>query len=379
MSPFPALAFIGEYGGYGEGKNASTSLIINWQTVGQGDYSKDELEYREKGVGEWKKVSAEDIFVLDEMKRTRKQRYVALDDLDPDTVYEVKFYDGRVNEYKTLPSTLGEIKILMTSDVSPRGSGLEEDLRKGILKQLDPDMILFAGDVGHCSIDPPKNWESFWNGWLSYSHDSEGKSLPIIVSYGNHDTKGGYMKQFFPQVKGTSFGYVDVGDYLTLLFLDSHHIVETYHQNAYIETLLTSKSNRLVIPFFHGSPYAATTDPAREMDKDPRNYLPRQHWTPIFTAHDNVKFVFTGHIHTYGYSPKVTGDELDENGKVYFGQGRSFGMPHRPLISEDVWFVEKTGSQKHVWLLTLNEHQAIMQSYGIDDGNLIDEVVFSLS
>ena len=353
--------FLGCYGGFED--EAHNSLIVHWQT--EGHAASNSINYRVAGETEWAEKAGEAHLIRG---TKRRQRIARLNNLNPDTVYEVRFNGSIIKKFKTMPATFTgkQIKILFISDT---GSDVESDLQYGILQTLNPDIIIISGDISHADHDL-EPWKGFWDGWFQHNQSADGITFPIIAQYGNHDIRY-FMDMFFPHTRGF-YGYTDIGDYLTILNLVSDYYgVSVESQNDFIEAQLIAKTSRVVVPCWHVSPYAAgifrTMSEAASVDS-------RTHWTPIFTAHDNVYFAHTGHSHVYAYTPKVTGDEIDPNGKRYFGQGAGFGASIRDFVDGEKWFVEKVGNTRGGWLMTLKENELKMQSYDLH-GNMIDEVL----
>lgn len=366
---------IGVYVGYIN--NATDSAIISFQT--RRKYSRKEINYRKEGMSEWERLE-----IVDETPDNYEPYHYNgyLEGLRPNSVYEIKINEF-IRTFKTMPDTLSggrELRILMTSDVSYGGATREPKTPLGdhmnVIKKINPDIAVLAGDVGHASYGGNATpWRGFWEAWLSNNENNEGNVLPMIVCYGNHEMiehQEGYFTKFFPQIEG-GYGAVDIGNYLTFLALNTNHTIPIADQVDFIEQQLAKKQDRLVVPLQHVSPYQFGK--FRSLDED-WSKEGRELWTPIYTANDNVKFVFSGHSHTYGYTPPVTGDSLDPNGKIYIGQG-GFGVHPRPAVSADSWWVDKVAEKNHVWLMVLKENEVRMQSYDLE-GNLIDELQWDL-
>ena len=320
-----------------------------------------EMEYKKEGDSSWETISQEKCL---EFLRTNKHiKWFELTNLDPGTRYEtrVKDQDRLVKTFKTMPEELtGEIRLLLTSDVT-HGNYVRtrDNLGAGGLRNYSPNVAIFAGDIVHDDGFRVVRWVNFWRAWFDRAYTIDGDMIPIVAQLGNHE--GGidsnsyglwtpcgrmeiiqYFYRFFPHPlvgDNQTYDVIDVGDYLTILSLDSNHVHVAANQVNFIETVLAERENdinRTILPCFHVSPYPTMYgwDSARAPSL-------REHWTHLFSASSRVKIAHTGHNHTVGVSPKVTGDSLDDNGVVYTGQGASFGTSTRPVNNDtDNWWVD---------------------------------------
>ena len=119
-----------------------------------------------------------------------------------------------------------------------------------------------------------------------------------------------FQYNFFSNLDDLGYGVIDIGNYLSLIFLNSGHTqLVAGTQTTWLQSVLSERQGKNILPFFmlvhiRGITFTGVTKQVRD-------------WTPLFTQY-GVK-VTTGHV-----SLVITGNSLDENGVVYIGQG--FGM-----------------------------------------------------
>ena len=362
--------------------NACNSSTIHWQSSGR--LANNKIRFRKQGEIQWTETIGRIFFIPNTLRR---HYYTHLENLESDTVYEVLINGVESKTFKTLPSTIGDndsVKILFCADVAyPNNYDKIDRLNNGLIQTLNPDIVNFAGDIGHCSWatnNGTENWAEFWDTWTKYNHSANGHTLPINAQWGNHDYNP-YMSMFFPQIS-EGYGYTDIGDYLTILNLNSDHGVSVASQTGFIEQVLQEKNGRIVISCSHASPYSVGSLSGIRSINEQRCVAMREHWTPIFSAHDNHYFHCSGHTHVYGYSPLVTGGTeeesgLDPNGRRYFGQGSIFLTP-RAAEGQEKWWVDTVDNTINaVWLMTLSANELKMESYDTD-GNKVHTFSWNL-
>ena len=353
------------------------------------------MEYRVTG-GEWatKTVS----HTKDYLGTDKVIKCFNLIDLVPNTVYEVRLEgDKKSYTFRTLPQTNErDIRVAFTSDITHGGDTMKNNLAKGALARYSPDMIVMVGDIAHADGRIVSRWEAFWEAWLNYGFTEEGHMIPIVATLGNHDgfTDEGmsqlwyfddkvisipYFYNFFPKYEGnTSYGVIDIGSYLSIIMLDSGHGVPIEgEQTTWLENVLQQRSDRVVIPAMHYSPY-----PGAYGYDDGSWVAPyiRTLWTTLFKQH-NIKVAYSGHNHTFTVSPPVSGDETDVNGTIYIGQGASFGTILRDMVNADKWFVEESGQgeyYRHFIGMTLTNNYLHVKAISVDD-NILYSTTFNVA
>lgn len=328
----------------------SNSIMLHYITV---DGSPVECLIRKRGTQTWQTVP---LYTDKPFPNTDKMvRWFKIDGLEADTLYETKLkYHKQVHKFKTMPSTFTrEVKAVLLSDQVNIESQFKEDAPTGFqtIHDNNLDVILIAGDLVHDNGVRTSAWESFWGEYFK-AERKNNFMLPMIVCLGNHDgiregttspllwngTKENvvFAYNFFSNLNDLAYGTVDVGNYLSFIYLNTYHtapIIGT--QTEWLEDTLATRQDRTVFPILHVSPY-----PTYYPYTETVNMWTREYWSPLFTQY-GVKIAGSGHEHAHLVTKKVTGDNLDDNGVVYTGQGLGMGNVTRGLeIPEDTWYAD---------------------------------------
>ena len=153
--------------------------------------------------------------------------------------------------------------------------------------QLNPWFALLGGDLAYA--DANKNNVSKWDDWLeswmlNSVRKSDGGLIPMIVAIGNHEVAGGtgkkpkdakYFYSLFPLPAKRSFYVLDVGNFLSLILLDSDMTERIEgEQTVWLEKELSQRSSKKV-PFvfacYHKPAYGTAKPPSgtKDSSKDP--------------------------------------------------------------------------------------------------------------
>lgn len=291
----------------------------------------------------------------------KKVKWFKVGGLIPNKIYETKLQgSSEIHRFKTMPSTfIRDINVSLISDNMNDRAQFNKESRLGFKMIIDKmtDVIVIAGDVVHGNGLYTDNWELFFDQYFK-SIKKNDLVTPIVVAIGNHDGSGlnadgsikhlmwhragarksnvTFLYNFFSNLQDNGFGCIDIGNYMSLICLNSHHSypVEGY-QTEWLESRLIEREGKAIFPFFHVPPYPAWYGFNSTNSSGVRNA-----WTPLFTQY-GVKIVGNGHEHAHIVTHKMTGDELDPNGVVYTGQGHGMGNVTRGLSSEeDTWFAD---------------------------------------
>lgn len=282
-----------------------------------------------------------------------------LENLESGRVYETRLKgQSNVYKFKTMPETLADktINILMMSDNINYREDWTRNVFKGmsVLRDSNPDVVVLNGDIVHDDGIRFRNWLVFWKDWFRRAYDKDGCMIPMVGTIGNHEgfipnDNGDFSNflwgaekenvpffySFFSNLDDDGKGVTDVGDYLTLVYLNSGHTKSIEDQTEWLEqTLEVRNDGRTIIPFMHVSPYPTSYTTGFVVDDMV------EEWTPLFTEY-GVKVAGTGHNHVSMVTKKVTMNDLDDNGVIYTGQGAGFGTDLRSsAIATDTWYVD---------------------------------------
>lgn len=301
------------------------------------------LQYRKQGENTWSETQS--VNTKPTFSNSAYVQWFDLTNLDSDTRYEVRLKSSsNIYTFTTMPETMpSEIRIAGMSDITHHSlitAGLfEENMSKGAITEFDPHLILWAGDIVHDDALRIGDWVLFWDSWFKHGYRKNGDMIPIVPCLGNHDgaireedgtlidllwdaepKDAPFFHSFFPFPGEQGYNVVDVGDYLSVIALDTQHTnpISGVQTDWLSQTLANRDDGRAIMPMLHVAPY-----PGYYGYWAPTNVDIRKHWTPLFTQY-SVPFALTGHNHSFTVSPPITGDTLDENGCVYVGQGASF-------------------------------------------------------
>ncbi len=128
---------------------------------------------------------------------------------------------------------------------------------------------------------------------------------------------------------------LDIGDYLSLVLLDTGHISAIAGEQAdWLESALEERQDRQhLIVANHVPAYPSYRAPEGKGGAFGTGEAQRLHWSPLFEKF-KVDGVLEHHDHTYKRTHPLTDGLLDKNGVLYLGDG-SWGrlrVPNKPEV-----------------------------------------------
>lgn len=380
-------------------QDPTTTMTIDWHCVPDHGDQHAVLQYRELGSEQWLNASGDTRpFPYSERIINR----VELTGLEPDTTYEFRFGDGgTICKFRTLPAVLNRPLVFINGgDTAPT-----ENFRKmnQVAATYNPDFILWGGDLAYANGDPAQidKWYRWFDGIREDLIDSEGRIIPIVVTIGNHEIfrenyalqvaekKGLTAEQARAQLNEMglyngvatfyfvlfafpgeqSYNVLDVGDYMSLIALDSGHVKRVDGEQAeWLGQTLAERAGRPhIIPFYHVPAYPS----ARPFSSGVSARI-RSVWVPLFEKY-GVQFAFEHHDHTYKRTHPMREGKIDEQGITYLGDG-SWGVACRPFRDEEPqqMYIAKFAQSTNAIIVTLdgqNRHFKVVNQ----DGELLDE------
>ena len=367
------------------GHDPSREMVINYH-ANHGPIGV--VEYRLLGNDTWEKSLSESTFFP---FRDESIYRVSLKDLNPDSTYEFRTHDnGRIYRFKTMPLTLDrEIKIVFTGD-SRSFNDWFYDLNDVIFDQT-PDLVVGTGDYVACEGIISEFNSNLWVHFLDALNDawidSNGLIIPFMPGFGNHEADSGWSgslyrdKAYLPMLfsfpnqddyprENEGYGYIQFGDYFTLILLDSYHTNDIEPQTAWLETMKAEFSNTThIIPVYHSAVF-----PSRKpFNVSYKNDI-RHQWLPIFQEL-GVRVVMESCDHTYKKTFPIWFDQdnpdgfIHEDGMIFLGDG-GWGAPLRTVLLENEGQFDKDHlSEVHWWI-----ESAAGLDYNIDDSKHIHMV-----
>jgi hypothetical protein len=337
-------------------------MTVHWHTVWTEGFSDSVLEYRADGQGPadapWSRATGhgQPMPFTDRMVHT-----VEITGLRPDTHYHFRLgrlvtrepdgallfvAHGRVHKFGTLPATLTR-----------------------------PVKFISGGDIAYVNNEPKaaNRWFNFFQTWGETMITSDGRIIPVIPAIGNHevhgdtyDLRGGapnrgvspdralffYTLFSFPGRPG--YNVIDVGDYLSLIALDSFHSNPVPGpQTEWLRGVLASRRTvPFVVPFYHVPAY-----PSYRPFSGAISVAIRANWVPLFDE-AGVRFAFENHDHAYKVSHPLRAGQHHPDGTRYLGDGAWAVNTREVRPLDQSPYLERALSRNHVFVVTLHPDRA---------------------
>lgn len=367
-------------------EDTSTTIQINYHT--QGAYEESVVHYDTESRG-----GDPSLYRFKQVGRAvrwpgteRAVHHVELTGLAPGLPYYFVAGDSRSGftaerKFKTLRRESAGLKIVNGGDMGTGSSYIEVTRRAAA---TDPDVALLGGDIAYEDGDPQKTglWDRWFQTWTSTMVTSDGFTIPFILAIGNHETnllksfnrkelKAPFYYSLFDQDPGgRTFFARRLGDDMMLYVLDTAHIHAPFGRQRtwLIETLKRTQQVRTKIAIYHAGLY-----PSYRSYGNPHNSLGRLSWLKPFD-HFGMDLALEAHDHTLKRTKYLRGGKVVDPGAgtLYLGDG-AWGKRGREGDSGR-WYIEKSGSVAHFWLLEAGE--SAIQATAIDDqGRVVDSHV----
>ncbi len=356
----------------------TTTMTVQWHT--KEDAPASRVFYRKMGEESWQEQGG----VYTKIHKTNLLVHtVELDELDPDTKYQFEL--GKREEtylFQTLPKNLDRpMKFIIGGDAYFYLSKFKK-MNQEIARQ-DPAFVVVGGDIAYTNNSRAlfrdqdwelKRWRRFFKEWKEQMVTSDGRMIPIVPVLGNHDIRQIspaqkpryflFYELFALPNKGVSFRALDVGNYLTLLLLDTGH---SYHiegeQTKWLKRALSARENiSYKLAVYHIGAYPSVYP---YLGNAPQKI--RSHWSPLFERY-HLNAAFEHHNHAYKRSHPMKKELIDPDGVVYMGDG-SWGVnPRKPKA---LWYLDKWAQVNAVCRVTLKSQSGLVQAVN-NKGEIID-------
>jgi hypothetical protein len=374
----------------------ATSIVIDWHRE-PGEIGRDRLYWRPDGQTDWRSARGTQVaFPFSERMIYR----VFLDGLQPDTLHDFNFGEGsRAYRFHTLPATVDSpVRIVFGGDTRHEQEWMEATNRQAL--QTDPHLIVWGGDLAYADgrADRIDRWYEWFAAIRNTLIHADGRVVPIIVGIGNHEVRGGtwrrqaaryatandlgalraelapYFMSLFAFPGQPGFGAIDVGDYLSLLLLDSDHLNPVAGaQTEWLRLSLDARRERpWLIPVYHQPAWPSYRNVEGHSTREIRH-----NWVPLFEE-AGVRVAMENHDHTYKRTePLHAGSVVDHGeGIVYLGDG-SWGVRLRePLPAAETWYLAHSAAVRHLILLTIHNAQDADITVIDENGVVIDTYAF---
>lgn len=350
----------------------ATTMTISWHTK-KGTLPSSFVEYREKGSSDWviKRGTSKEYTQSDapfyHYRFYKLIHHVELSELEPDTEYEFRLYE-EVHTFKTMPTNPTEIKIALGGDYQANFARMGR--MASTVASFEPDFHAIIGDLASCDgFLQGWRWEPFWKAIAPELKRTDGNIIPIMAGIGNHEVTGGFTQDpndapyFYPLFNlDKSYRYVDFGDLLRLIILDSHLTERVDNQTDWLKQAIESSNHDHIIPCQHVSGYPSSRNP-----NDGIQTLIRNEWYTEYEKENNVRTIFEGHEHCYQRSNEMP------NKTRYFGGGPLSISPRVPVHPDERDYLEETKGNgrdaenaHHFYLVTANKESIRVESINIE-------------
>jgi len=373
-------------------QDPTSTIVVNW--MDNDSNSPDYVMYRQSALplsSTWKLAKGYKHNFADDKKRII--HHVELQGLNPDTEYIFTIGSkgpARAENYlkfRTLP------KLMPSNFRFVTGGDMMHDRKKvdamnQRAAELNPWFALLGGDLAYANADKKNvsNWEDWLESWmLNCVRKSDGGLIPMVVAIGNHEVAGGtgkkpkdakYFYSLFPMPAKRSFYALDIGNYLSLILLDSDLTERIDGEQAiWLEKSLSQRFGKVPFVFacYHKPAYGTAKPPSgtKDSSKDPLAQKIIKYWCPLFDKY-NVTAVFENDHHTYKRTHPLRGNRIDrDRGVVYLGDG-CWGVDTRDVPKPgEVWYLAKAESKRHLICVTIRNGKSDYVAYEAN-GKVID-------
>jgi hypothetical protein len=264
--------------------------------------------------------------------------------------------NSRAYRFRTMPAKATDtIQFVSGGDC---GTGTNAIGTNVLAAKQEPYFALLGGDLAYDNGRSPNTMLTFLRNYSRHMVDPRGRLIPMISCMGNHEVDGGYKKtrekapQYLSLFDGlfreTTYGVLDIGDYLSLVLLDTGHIAPIGgEQTDWLESTLEERQERPhLIVANHVPAYPSYRSPEGEKGALGTGQANRLHWCPLF-ENFKVDAVLEHHDHTFKRSHPLIDGRIDKYGVPYLGDG-SWGKLRAPKKPEQRPYLATVGKAYHM-------------------------------
>ncbi len=365
-------------------RDPSTTMTVHWHSADAKEPSV--ILVRAPDEDEWRSVSgtSEPFPDTDLSIHT-----VEIEDLAPDTTYEFRREANETTyRFRTLPDTLERpVRFVNGGDVYLNGEWMDQ--MNALAGTLDPDFVVIGGDLAYADgrADLVWRWLRYFASFYDHLRAPDGRMIPTVVTIGNHEVTrhflpdhddyepgdawrlrvSPYFYRLFAMPGQPGYAALDVGDYLSLILLDTLHTNPIDgDQRAWLEkTLATRRQVTHLFPVYHVPAYPSV----RDFDDLP-NRLIREHWIPLFEE-AGIRLAFEHHDHAFKVTHPLRGGERHPDGIVFVGDGAWGVYLRTPATPEERDYLRISASVHHLFEVVLEPERRHIRALDID-GNELD-------
>jgi hypothetical protein len=316
-------------------RDPTTTMTVQW--IGsEADGAKRPIWWGKEGTYGWhmqphvaKRFPESDLWIF----RTE------LTGLEPDTDYLFRVgLDSPAERFRTMPAR--DTNALQFVSGGDAGTGDATRRTNRLAAAQAPRFVVMGGDLAYENGKNGAVWLDFIESYARDLRDAEQRLVPMLACIGNHEVDGGYVHDrakapfFYSMFDGlftdTSYAAIDIGQYMSLVFLDTNHSspIAGAQTDWLAKTLKERQDCPNLFVFNHVPAYPSHRDFHGEDGEFGTGEENRIHWCPLFERY-RVDAVFEHHDHTYKRTHPLLDGRPNEKGILYLGDG-SWGKIRRP-------------------------------------------------
>ncbi|MDB5391149.1 MAG: metallophosphoesterase [Planctomycetaceae bacterium] len=316
----------------------TTTMTIQW--VGPATISDKSIQYAALESALWQVGTTTTKPYPNTELKVHRCELVAL---EPGTEYQFRIgMTPTIYRFRTMPSRATDvIQFVSGGDC---GTDAHAVGTNKLAARQEPYFALIGGDLAYDNGRSPATFTKFLQNYRAQMIDRKGRLIPLISCLGNHEVHGGYKTtradspQYLSVFDGffanSTFGVLDIGDYLSLVLLDTGHIAPIAgEQTAWLAKTLADRQERPhLIVANHVPAYPSYRAAEGTAGKPGTGEEQRKYWSPLFERF-NVDVVLEHHDHTFKRTHPLTNGLKDKYGVLYLGDG-SWGKLRAPKTPE---------------------------------------------
>lgn len=286
--------------------------------------------------------------------------------LKPGTDYQFHFGDpDQELRFRTMPAkATNALQFVSGGDCGVNLHAIGTNI---LAARQEPYFALIAGDLAYDNGKSPEVFTQFLRNYHHHMVDSQDRLIPLVSCLGNHEVNGGYKKtradspQYLSVFDGfyseRTYGVLDIGDYLSLVLLDTDHIspIAGEQTDWLAKTLAERQERPHLIVASHVPAYPSYRPPEGVNGTTGTGDEQRVHWCPLFERY-NVDVVLEHHDHTFKRTHPLINGLKDKNGVIYLGDG-SWGKLRVPKKPESRTYLANVSAAYHMTVHRLEGDQ----------------------
>lgn len=357
-------------------RDPTTTMTVQWLAT-MADAVARPVWYAADGMDIWRQVpSVGKPFPRTELTLFRCE----LTGLTPGTEYRFRVgLDSAERRFRTMPAKATNTLQFVSGGDS--GIGTAAIATNKLAAKQEPHFAVIGGDLAYENGLFAPIFVQFLRNYSVNMIDAKNRMIPLLACIGNHEVVGGYGKTrneapfFYALFDGffaeTGYNVLDIGDYLSLVLLDTNHTSPIGgEQTRWLEKTLREREEcPNVLVFNHVPAYPSVRsfgEPTHEKSPGPAN---RKHWVPLFERY-NVDVVFEHHDHAFKRTHPLLDGHVDPNGIIYLGDG-SWGMLRHPDPPDKRSYLAATDESYHLTVHRIEGNQRFHVALS-DAGKVVD-------